>query len=79
MNTAVVSLVAVQVDSLSSQVHKLEASLRDKPRLESTLANVERAKGDAEERLKRAVKENEAIQHEVGKRAGHGRAGQVRW
>jgi hypothetical protein len=57
--------ISLQVDALNSQVRELENAARDKSRLESLLAAAERLRGDAEDKLRRAVKENEAIQHEV--------------
>lgn len=55
----------MKVDSLSAQIRELEGAARDKKRLESAVAAAERLRGEAEDKLRRAVKENEAIQHEV--------------
>lgn len=57
--------VILQVDSLAAQVRELEGAARDKVRLEAAVAAAERLRAEAEDKLRRAIKENEAIQHEV--------------
>ena len=47
------------------QVRALEPAAREKAKLESQLAAAEKARTEAEDRLRRAVRESEAIQHEV--------------
>ncbi len=55
----------MQVDALLEEKRTLEAAVRDKPRLEAALASAERTKTEAEDKLRRALKENENIMHEV--------------
>lgn len=53
------------VENLMAQVRDFEPTSREKARLEGQLAAAERARSEAEEKLRKAVRESEAIQHEV--------------
>ena len=62
----------LQVERLQSQALEAKDLARDKARLEGQLASVERARGNAEQRLQRAAKESDAHKHEARARARRG-------
>ncbi|KAF5840897.1 hypothetical protein DUNSADRAFT_15097 [Dunaliella salina] len=53
------------VENLMAQVREFEPTTREKARVEGQLAAAERARSEAEEKLRKAVRESEAIRHEV--------------
>ncbi|GFH18295.1 BLD10 protein, partial [Haematococcus lacustris] len=59
---------AEQVESLGQQLRSLEATAKDKARLEGQLASEQRLRAEADDKLRRAVKDNEGIMHEVTSR-----------
>ena len=55
----------LQVDALRGQVAQMEGGLKEKGRLEAAVAAAEKLRAESDDKLRRAVRENEAIQHEV--------------
>ncbi|KAJ9515516.1 hypothetical protein QJQ45_021666, partial [Haematococcus lacustris] len=53
------------VESLGQQLRSLEGTAKDKARLEGQLASEQRLRAEADDKLRRAVKDNEGIMHEV--------------
>ena len=58
--------VAAQVEGLKARVGELDAAVRAKARVEAALAAAEQQRDEASEKLRRALREGEALQHEVG-------------
>lgn len=61
---------AAQVDYMTTQLASLESQLTDKRLIENALADAEKGRTEATQRLEKALKENASIMTQVRKRAG---------